>query len=110
MSKHTENINEGIINLSRALNFVGASTIHKAKQAQTNVLNIKGIIIDSPALPGIINTKRVIPKYAEINPPKAEHKILNNPIFLPFSSGIERCLYTFISDIYIVLDDFDNYN
>lgn len=62
MIKHIENINEGIKNLSNALNFVGATTIHSAKHTQTKVLNIKGTIIDSPALPGIINTKRVIPK------------------------------------------------
>tara|TARA_B100001063_G_C16392639_1_gene370961 strand:- start:8 stop:196 length:189 start_codon:yes stop_codon:yes gene_type:complete len=62
MNKNIENISDGIKKRSSADSFVGANTIHKAKHAHTKVLNIKGIIIDSPGTPGIKKTNRVIPK------------------------------------------------
>ena len=62
MNKNIENTSDGIKKRSKAESFVGANTIHKAKQAHTKVLNIKGTIIDSPGAPGIRKTKRVIPK------------------------------------------------
>lgn len=94
-----ENIKDGTKNRNKALSFVGDNTIHKAKHAQISVLNIKGIIIDSPGVPGIIKTRSVIPKYAAINPPKIEVRTLNKPIFFPLFSGIDSCLYIFFTDI-----------
>lgn len=62
MIKHKAKKIEGIIKRNSADSFEGANEIYKAKTAQTIVLNIKGTIIDSPALPGIINIRSVIPK------------------------------------------------
>ena len=63
--------------------FVFDKLIHKAIIAQAKVFSKSETIIDSPAVPGIINTKRVIPNYATINPPKIEHIVLDNAIFVP---------------------------